>query len=62
MQWEVEQKFRIADLAAIKAKLMQLGASFAEPMNQIDWYFNHPSRDFAQTDEAFRLRQVGEKS
>jgi len=60
MQWEVEQKFRAVDLPATKAKLTQLGASFAEPMNQIDWYFNHPARDFAQTDEAFRLRQIGE--
>jgi adenylate cyclase, class 2 len=62
MQWEVEQKFRAVDLPEIKAKLTQLGASFGEPMNQIDWYFNHPARDFAQTDEAFRLRQVGENN
>ena len=62
MQWEVEQKFHAGDLPAIKAKLTQLGASFAEPMNQIDWYFNHPARDFAKSDEAFRLRQVGEKN
>jgi adenylate cyclase, class 2 len=62
MKWEVEQKFRAGDLPAMKAKLVQLGASFAEPMEQIDWYFNHPARDFAQTDEAFRLRQVGEKN
>ncbi len=62
MQWEVEQKFRVSDLPAIQAKLMQLGALFAEPIEQIDWYFNHPARDFAKTDEAFRLRQVGEKN
>jgi len=62
MKWEVEQKFRAGDVAAIKAKLTQLGASFEEPIEQIDWYFNHPARDFAKTDEAFRLRQVGEKN
>jgi adenylate cyclase class 2 len=60
MQWEVEQKFRVIDLPAVKEKLAQLGASFCEQVEQIDWYFNHPSRDFAQTDEALRLRQVGE--
>src|SRR5262249_34999461 len=29
---------------------------------QLDRYFNHPSRDFAQTDEALRLRQVGQSN
>ena len=62
MKWEVEQKFHLGDLPRMKAKLTQLGASFAEPIEQIDWYFNHPARDFAKTDEAFRLRQVGEKN
>lgn len=62
MQWEVEQKFHVSDQTAIHAKLREFGASFTEPIEQIDWYFNHPARDFAQTDEAFRLRQVGEKT
>jgi adenylate cyclase class 2 len=62
MQWEVEQKFRVSDVPGVKARLTQLGASFTEPIEQIDWYFNHPARDFAKTDEAFRLRHVGEKN
>jgi adenylate cyclase, class 2 len=62
MQWEVEQKFSVADLAAVKAKLEKLGIRFAEPIQQADRYFNHPARDFSQTDEAFRLRQVGNEN
>jgi len=62
MQWEVEQKFRAADLAAVKAKLEKLGVRFDEPIQQADRYFNHPARDFGQTDEAFRIRQVGEQN
>src|SRR6266496_1172527 len=33
--------------------------SASEGSDQLDHYFNHPSRDFAQTDEALRLRHVG---
>jgi len=60
MSWEVEQKFPLQDFVAARQKLAALGANFEPQIEQIDWYFNHPSRDFAQTDEAFRLRQVGE--
>lgn len=57
--WEVEQKYRLVDVAATKTRLTELGVQWAEPIRQVDRYFNHPSRDFAQTDEALRLRQVG---
>jgi adenylate cyclase class 2 len=59
MPWEVEQKFLVQDITATEAKLAQLGAIISVPIEQVDWYFNHPSRDFGQTDEALRLRQVG---
>jgi adenylate cyclase class 2 len=62
MLWEVEQKFRITDVQAAEAKLAQLGAHFADSIQQIDHYFNHPARDFGQTDEALRLRQVGSQN
>jgi adenylate cyclase class 2 len=58
MAIEVEQKFRVVDRAAILARLAERGALLGEPQPQVDQYFNHPSRDFAQTDEAFRIRQV----
>lgn len=58
--YEVELKFRIADLSAIERKLVGLGARFGEPIPQVDRYFAHPARDFAATDEALRLRSVGD--
>lgn len=59
MHWEVEQKFRLTDSAELESKLLALGAQFHAPIAQTDHYFRHPCRDFAQTDEALRLRQVG---
>ena len=56
--YEVEQKFPVADPAALEAKLVGLAARFRAPVEQVDRYFNHPSRDFAVTDEALRLRST----
>src|SRR5205085_2625708 len=58
MQYEVEQKFRLSDLPGIDEKLRQLGAVDGPTVVQVDCYFRHPSRDFAQTDEALRIRTV----
>jgi adenylate cyclase class 2 len=60
MHYEVEQKFPLVDRAAIRQRLAELGAEFDRPIEQADTYFAHPARDFAKTDEALRLRQVGE--
>src|SRR5262245_19436602 len=60
--WEVEQKFPLSDPAAMRTKLSALGAEFKAPIEQIDNYLNHPARDFAQTDEALRLRHVGDEN
>ena len=62
MHFEVEQKFPAVDLAAIRGKLLGLGASFQSELNQADSYFAHPARDFGQTDEALRLRQIGDEN
>jgi len=59
MRWEVEQKFRLSAAEGIEARLAELGARFTHSIEQTDRYFNHPARDFAKTDEALRLRQVG---
>ena len=58
--FEVEQKFRVADFEAIEGRLASLGASIGESAVQADSYFAHPARDFASTDEALRIRQVGQ--
>jgi adenylate cyclase, class 2 len=60
MQLEIEQKFPVGDLAQLRLSLAALGAVFVQPVNQVDLYFRHPTRDFASTDEALRLRQAGE--
>src|SRR5205085_12385196 len=56
---EIEQKFARADFAAVERRLAERGAGPAEEHNEADHYFNAPDRDFARTDEAFRLRRVG---
>lgn len=58
--YEVELKFRLTDPAAVEGRLTALGARFSEPTAQVDYYFAHPARDFAATDEALRLRSVGD--
>jgi len=56
---EIEQKFARADFAAIQRRLADWGATAAAEHVEADHYFNAPDRDFARTDEAFRLRRVG---
>jgi adenylate cyclase class 2 len=62
MHWEVEQKFRVDNTQAVRAALTGLGVHWHESIQQADHYFNHPSRDFGRTDEALRLRQVGDQN
>jgi adenylate cyclase class 2 len=54
--YEVELKFPLADPAAFRRRLVKSGARPGPTVDQSDLYFNHPLRDFAQTDEAFRVR------
>lgn len=58
--YEVELKFRVADAAALQRRLGALAARFTSAVDQVDRYFSHPCRDFAVTDEALRLRRVGD--
>ena len=62
MAIEVEQKFHISDRAGIERQLAALNAGATETVEQVDCYFNHPARDFATSDEALRLRRVGERN
>lgn len=54
---EVELKFRNPDHSRLIADLHRLGAQSRGEIHQVDEYFNHPQRDFAQTDEAVRVRE-----
>lgn len=53
---EIEIKAR-ADAGALRRRLGQEGATLERRVEQTDLYFNAPHRDFAQTDEALRLRK-----
>ncbi len=55
---EVEQKYPLSDGSTVEAALVRLGATWHGTAEQVDRYFNHPSRDFAVTDEALRLRRT----
>jgi adenylate cyclase class 2 len=62
MQYEVEQKFAVDDSSAVEFRLRELGAAFHDPIEQSDRYYNHPARDFGQTDEALRIRCIGDNT
>lgn len=53
---EVEMKFVLEDEIQLRSDLDKLGVHWEDPVEQCDQYWNHPCRDFAQTDEAFRVR------
>jgi adenylate cyclase class 2 len=56
---EIEQKYRVADHGSIEAALAAQSVTFDAGVTQVDCYYAHPQRNFAQTDEAFRIRAVG---
>jgi adenylate cyclase class 2 len=56
--FEVEQKYRVDDLAELQQRLAQMDAVRNAPEHHSDTYYNHPSRDFAETGEAFRVRRI----
>jgi adenylate cyclase class 2 len=62
MRFEVEQKFRAGSLDQVAERLARMGASAGQALEQEDSYLGHPCRDFAQTNEALRLRWVGGSS
>lgn len=59
MSYEVEIKYRAPDHEALAARLVAVGAVESPPLDQEDAYLAHPSRNFAQTHEALRLRREG---
>ncbi len=61
MSHEIEIKAYCNSLDEVSEKLQAMGAEFKETLVERDLYFNHPSRDFAETDEAFRIRMCNEK-
>jgi len=60
--FEVEIKARCFDKNSFIEKIISAGAIHVETREEVDMYFNHPQRNFAETDEALRLRRVGSKT
>jgi adenylate cyclase, class 2 len=59
MRYEVEMKFPMGNAARLTERLQSLGAVVSDARVESDIYFAHPSRDFARTDEALRIRRKG---
>jgi adenylate cyclase, class 2 len=57
---EVEVRYRTHDRVGVIARLVEWGAEFAENRIDVDQYFNPPERDLKTSDEAFRLRRIGD--
>lgn len=55
---EVEVKAHAPNLDEIEEKIVEIGACRVREEYQEDVYFNAPHRDFAQTDEALRIRKI----
>jgi adenylate cyclase, class 2 len=56
---EIEMKFPVVDWAGLHAQLVADQATLDEPRDDVDRYFGAPDRDFAASDEALRIRQIG---
>ena len=56
MALEIEVKAYVEDILQVERTLCEMGAYHEETLYQVDSYFNHPSHDFTETDEALRIR------
>ncbi len=57
---EVETKFPVVEIDAFMSRFAELQPTLVEDRTEIDEYFHAPDRDFTATDEALRVRRVGE--
>jgi adenylate cyclase class 2 len=62
MSFEVEVKYRSDDHYHVTLQLLEMGAVAGETVDQEDTYLSHPARDFALTNEAFRIRRLGDEN
>lgn len=61
MSFEIESKYAISDASRFFSQASEAGVRWGSPILQVDRYLRHPSRDFAQTGEALRLRRSGDE-
>jgi adenylate cyclase class 2 len=57
---EVEVKAGVKDFVDVQEKLIQIGAVKIKKEHQMDVYYNAPHKDFGETDEALRIREIPE--
>ena len=62
MTLEIEVKAYANNLAMVEERLKEMGAVFIGEVCEKDAYFNHPNRNFAETDEALRVRVADKQS
>ncbi len=60
LAYEVELKFRLAEDSDLDQLLSTVPVARGPVVDQCDTYLAHPGRDFAVTDEAFRIRSMGD--
>lgn len=57
--FEVEIKFRISNITELEQQLQRRfgGTTFSAPVVENDSFFQHPCRNFVETDECLRIRE-----
>jgi adenylate cyclase class 2 len=58
MSYEVEVKYRLASPDQLQRRLAATATVTLPAITQEDTYFSHPSRDFALSNEALRVRRI----
>ena len=56
MSYEVEIKYAVSDVTQLLEKFEPFGLCFGESVEEHDTFYQHPSKDFAATDECLRIR------
>ncbi|MFG0267189.1 MAG: class IV adenylate cyclase [Rhodopirellula sp. JB055] len=56
--FEIELKFRVANVSELRERLAENDAVLVSENENQDTYYNHPSRDFAKSGEALRVRRI----
>jgi adenylate cyclase class 2 len=54
--YEVEMKFRVADVETFEDRLRMFGGTLGQMVEEVDRFYQHPQRDFSITDECLRIR------
>ena len=58
---EADIKVKVKDFKEIRRLLKEMGAKKISEEEETDIYFQHPCRNFRDTDEALRIRRTGER-